>query len=709
MRYRAFISYSHGDEAWGVWLHKSLEAYRVPRKLRGSASAIGPIPSKLFPIFRDRDELASSHELGAEIERALSDSACLIVVCSPQAAGSRWVNEEVRRYKMRGRSDRVYCLIVDGEPGDPERECFPEAVRYQVDGEGQITGEPVEPIAADLRPGKDGKTDATLKLIAGILGVGFNELKQRELAARNRRLAVLSGVASTIAAATVGLAAVAMLARSEAEAQRGVAEARRQQAEGLIQFMLGDLREKLEPLGKLDILDAVGAQAMQYFGQVDPATLSDAELANRARALRQIGDTRIKQGKLDEAAPVFRAALTLDEAIAARHPTNTEAIFNVSQSAFYVGYADYLAQDYVSAKRWMQRYAAEAQRLVRLEPDNAKWLTEQIYAQDNLVTVMMAKEGHEATLPYFDGLISAYQSLYERAPAQRADALDGLINAASREALARMRVGHFAPAMQAQENALSWQRERLAMAETDATIQLQLVTQLRLFATAALDSGQLSRATEAMAEAAALVTILRVLDPTNRQVLREELALAHLGVKRALIHGEIGAADELNSGLFEIASNLLDQTAETDFARKGLARSHLLGSEIALRRSDFEAARRANAELLALLNEPLLADTDDELRFEAQLYAFETTDPRAGCPMLALTDLPENASPMLRLHAAVAANDPDQALSIWPGLKAWVRYHPGVAGAITRRCQSACADSYRLLCEPQAHQAGDST
>ena len=105
----------------------------------------------------------------------------------------------------------------------------------------------------------------------------------------------------------------------------------------------------------------------------------------------------------------------------------------------------------------------------------------------------------------------------------------------------------------------------------------------------------------------------------------------------------------------------------------------------------------------------VLADTDDELRFEAQLYAFETTDPRAGCPMLALTDLPENASPMLRLHAAVAANDPDQALSIWPGLKAWVRYHPGVAGAITRRCQSACADSYRLLCEPQAHQAGDST
>ena len=137
-RYKAFISYSHADEAWATWLHKALEAYRVPTKLVGRESPVGAIPKKLFPIFKDRDELASAHQLGSELEKALHDSASLIVLCSPRAAQSKWVNEEIKLYKAMGRAERVFCLIVDGEPGDADRECFPEAARFQVDDAGQI-------------------------------------------------------------------------------------------------------------------------------------------------------------------------------------------------------------------------------------------------------------------------------------------------------------------------------------------------------------------------------------------------------------------------------------------------------------------------------------------------------------------------------------------------------------------------------------------
>ncbi len=85
-----------------------------------------------------------------------------------------------------GREDRILCLIVDGEPnasdrpGSELRECFPEAVRFRVDAAGQLTTVRSEPIAADARPGKDGRHNARLKLIAGLLGVGFDELRQRE-------------------------------------------------------------------------------------------------------------------------------------------------------------------------------------------------------------------------------------------------------------------------------------------------------------------------------------------------------------------------------------------------------------------------------------------------------------------------------------------------------------------------------------------------
>ena len=81
--YRAFISYSHRDSAWAKWLHKAIESYRPPKTLIGVVTERGPVPRRLAPVFVDREELASSTDLGAVISDALSRSACQIVICSP--------------------------------------------------------------------------------------------------------------------------------------------------------------------------------------------------------------------------------------------------------------------------------------------------------------------------------------------------------------------------------------------------------------------------------------------------------------------------------------------------------------------------------------------------------------------------------------------------------------------------------------------------
>src|SRR5712692_7263851 len=130
-KYWAFISYSHQDKAWGDWLHKALETYRVPKRLVGRASRDGTVPKRLFPIFRDREELPTSSDLGANINDGLRQSRYMIVICSPKSAVSRWVNEEVKTFKALGREDRILCLIVDGEPNASDRpdsgllECSP--------------------------------------------------------------------------------------------------------------------------------------------------------------------------------------------------------------------------------------------------------------------------------------------------------------------------------------------------------------------------------------------------------------------------------------------------------------------------------------------------------------------------------------------------------------------------------------------------------
>jgi len=72
-KYRAFISYSHKDEKWAAWLHKALETFKVPKYLVGETTSMGIIPSRTGKVFRDREELSSSHSLGTELTLALED------------------------------------------------------------------------------------------------------------------------------------------------------------------------------------------------------------------------------------------------------------------------------------------------------------------------------------------------------------------------------------------------------------------------------------------------------------------------------------------------------------------------------------------------------------------------------------------------------------------------------------------------------------
>lgn len=242
-RYRAFISYSHRDRALATWLHRALETYRVPRRLVGQATHMGRVPARIAPVFRDREELPTATSLGAVINQALEDSATLIVICSPDAARSRWVNEEILSYKRMGRGDRILALIIGGEPNASDKpdhaadECFPAALRFKVGPDGELGTAREEPVAADLRPDGDGKGAAKLKLIAGILGVGYDQLRRRDQQRRQRRLVAVAAASLAGAVLATALTVNAVLARQEAEAERARAEAALEESQAVTEFL----------------------------------------------------------------------------------------------------------------------------------------------------------------------------------------------------------------------------------------------------------------------------------------------------------------------------------------------------------------------------------------------------------------------------------------------------------------------------------------
>ncbi len=406
-RYRAFISYSHRDARVAGWLHRSLESYRVPKLLRGSVGEFGTVPDRLQPIFRDREELASAGALGGRLQQALADSEALLVICSPDAACSRWVNEEILAFKRLGRSDRIYCLIVAGEPnaGDAS-ECFPPALRYEIEPDGQLGQRPAEPIAADIRPGMDGKVLVRLKLLAGLLGINLDQLRKREAQRRRRRMLAIIVASLTGMTIALALAGAAWIARNDAQR-------RQSQAEGLLGYMLGDLRQRLDDNSQLASMDSVSDKLVGYFASLDPRDLNDAVLTQQVQALTQIGQVRLRQARYPEALASFKSAYQRSKALADRHPGNGDRLFDRGQAEYWVGYVYWQSRDLERAQTWLTRYRDTCRAVYAMDPKRVEWQHELAYGDSNLAVLeldrgrlQLASEGILRSLGMFEAILA---------------------------------------------------------------------------------------------------------------------------------------------------------------------------------------------------------------------------------------------------------------------------------------------------------------
>jgi tetratricopeptide (TPR) repeat protein len=198
--YRAFLSYSHNDKSAADWLHTSLERYRVAPDLAGRETARGKVPRELRPIFRDRVEFAAGQALGEQTLEALAASDALIVLCSPAAVRSHYVNEEVRVFKARFPERPTIPVIIEAPPGDVVAAAFPPALRFKVTRDGAVTAEADELLAADARGEADGRDLALAKVVSTILGVPLDDVRKRDAIEHRRRVSVRAATLAVVGA-----------------------------------------------------------------------------------------------------------------------------------------------------------------------------------------------------------------------------------------------------------------------------------------------------------------------------------------------------------------------------------------------------------------------------------------------------------------------------------------------------------------------------
>ncbi|MEA5051738.1 MAG: toll/interleukin-1 receptor domain-containing protein [Oscillospiraceae bacterium] len=214
-KYEAFISYRHmaPDNLLAKKLHTAIENFHIPASVRKASGK-----KRMGKVFRDEEELPLSSDLGADIKKALADSRWLIVLCSPRLPLSKWCLQEINTFLELGRADRILTLLIEGEP----EESFPEQLRFSEENGARIER---EPLAADVR----GRSDAEraqklrrekLRILAPMLGVGYDDLKQR---AKERKLKLVFAAGLAALALSAAFSVYAVDKNNKIEAQRNAA------------------------------------------------------------------------------------------------------------------------------------------------------------------------------------------------------------------------------------------------------------------------------------------------------------------------------------------------------------------------------------------------------------------------------------------------------------------------------------------------------
>jgi len=257
--------------------------------------------------------------------------------------------------------------------------------------------------------------------------------KLKFIVERPKRLLRNGLIAAAITIAVLGTTKYTLDLRHEravAKAAETEARHRRAQADDLIGFMVGDLRKKLEPVGRLDVLDATATKALEYAGSLDPRALNVGELLRSSEALNQLGEVRIAQGKMGDAMNAFRRSLVFSSEASSRAPNDSAAMLAVGTSHYWLGNAFRMQGNMTEALAHLNAYMRVGEQLASRDPRSEKYQLERAYGHSTVATILEAQGDLRGALQHYQTTLEVKRAMALGAPtdAERQADLAGTLN-----------------------------------------------------------------------------------------------------------------------------------------------------------------------------------------------------------------------------------------------------------------------------------------
>lgn len=373
-------------------------------------------------------------------------------------------------------------------------------------------------------------TSAAAVLIALILGTVVST-----------RQAIRATRAETVARAERDVANTATAAEALARAD---AQRRQAQAEDLLTFMLGDFRTELKKIGRLNLLDSVGEQAMDYFANLNGRDLTDTALARQVKALTQIGEIRLDQARYADAQHAFTTAYDRAAALTTRYPDDGDMIFERAQSEYWIGLVARRRGEFDVMREWLTHYRDSALELATIEGPTLRAQRELTYGHHNLAVVDFDAGRFAAAELGFKAEQQAVAALSESYPADRELQFD-LSDVASWLGFTAQFDGDYPEAL-ARFREMSDRLTALAEAEpTVAKWRHKLAQSFNFIAEIEAITGDISAGLKSLERCRAIRAALFAQDPANQYWLVSQLSTQIQLAQLLIASGETSRAASL--------------------------------------------------------------------------------------------------------------------------------------------------------------------
>jgi serine/threonine-protein kinase len=484
---------------------------------------------------------------------------------------------------------------------------------------------------------------------------------------------------------------VAVAAREEADRRRG-------QAESLIGFMLGDLRARLEEVGRLELLDEVGRQATSYFNAVPPESLSGDELFRRSQSMHQIGEIRQAEGNLKAASDAYRDSIAFAQQAVARDPANGEWQIGLANAHFYAGDALRVQGDLAGAMREYQTYRDIAQHLVDREPQNERWLLELSYGLGGVAFIHEAEGELESARQELESAQRLKEDLARRKPAD-VERREAVASGHNRLGLLLEKLGDVDAALEHHLADLEIRRDLVAHQPDNFALKRRYQAALRFVGGAYEDRGDLAMAVKYYRTQREVTLASAAADPRNANWRRDEAAAESILAGALRLTGSLQDAEGGYERALAIIRPIADASPTQVIWQRDVADA-LLGLGLTyFDRGELDAASERANEVEQRLG-PLLARGKDweaaRRAAEARLLAADVAARRGNARLarqlreaaLALVVAGRDANPEKRLlaveaRALLALDRADEARPIVERLTSLGYRHPTLTRAVT--------------------------